>query len=491
MNVQRKIACLCGMLVFLAVAGGCVSYAFAAESSFEVSGWIPYWRGVQGIANIAPRLNTFTEVNPFMYGVTADGSLTAHSSLSKAEWGILRENSKNMNVRFVPTIMWSDADAMESVLGNADTRRTHVRAIAREVYTYDLDGIDIDYEGKYARTAPYFSQFLKELYEAIGYDKWVMCTIESRTPLDSRYSSPESTPKDIEYANDFKIIGTYCDRVRIMAYDQMRIDLKLNSANADPYIPVADIAWVEKVMRLAAEDISKDKLVIGVPTYGYEYDMFPASWDPSDFEYSKLWAFNPQYAVDLSAKIGQSITRNSAGELSLVFPASLSPEFKPLPNATRIVTWSDGEAIRKKAELAKSLGLRGIAIFKIDGGQDASVWSIAEEFKGNSRSKKAPDVVLGLAREAPESGNGSAPTIPIPTRNLSPGTVGDDVKNLQKFLNKHGFTIAASGVGSPQNETTYFGNGTYRALIKFQQANKISPATGYFGPKTRAKMQSL
>ena len=469
------------------------SFVFAAEP-FEVSGWIPYWRAVEGSVNIATRLNSFTEVNPFVYSVRTDGTLKANSPLSNSEWGILRENAKLQGVRFIPTIMWSDADAMDAVLKDPLQRTAHVQAIAREVYGYNLDGIDIDYEDKYARTGPYFSLFLKQLYEAIGYDKWIMCTIEARTPLDSRYSSPESIPKDIEYSNDFKEIGKYCDRVRIMAYDQMRIDLKLNSSNADPYIPIADPLWVEKVMRLVAEEISKDKLVIGVPTYGYEYDMFPASWDPSDFEYSKLWSFNPTYATNLSEKLGHTITRNSAGEMTLVFPASESPEFKPLPNATRVLTWSDGEAIRKKVELAKSLGIRGIAIFKIDGGQDAAVWEIAAANKGSSSSTKVPDIKLGLDTSTPDSAIEAASSpvaITVPEHNLSPGSTGEDVRNLQKLLNKHGFIVAASGVGSVGNETTYFGNATYRALTRFQQANAISPAIGLFGPRTRAKMKLL
>ncbi len=71
------------------------------------------------------------------------------------------------------------------------------------------------------------------------------------------------------------------------------------------------------------------------------------------------------------------------------------------------------------------------------------------------------------------------------TRNLRLGSVGIDVKELQKFLNRSGFTIAASGAGSPGYETTLFGPATRRALIRYQQANKITPAVGFFGSVTR------
>ncbi len=76
------------------------------------------------------------------------------------------------------------------------------------------------------------------------------------------------------------------------------------------------------------------------------------------------------------------------------------------------------------------------------------------------------------------------------SRDLSMGMTGLDVKSLQIFLNTHGFPIAASGIGSLGNETDIFGGLTKQALIKFQQANSISP-TGYFGPLTRARVTSF
>ena len=63
--------------------------------------------------------------------------------------------------------------------------------------------------------------------------------------------------------------------------------------------------------------------------------------------------------------------------------------------------------------------------------------------------------------------------------------IDPQVKLLQKYLNTHGFIISASGPGSPGNETSKFGLVTKVALIKFQKANGIMPASGYFGSLTR------
>ncbi|MBI2023869.1 peptidoglycan-binding protein [Candidatus Giovannonibacteria bacterium] len=77
------------------------------------------------------------------------------------------------------------------------------------------------------------------------------------------------------------------------------------------------------------------------------------------------------------------------------------------------------------------------------------------------------------------------------TRSLTVGSTGSDVTCLQQYLNSSGFTVAASGAGSPGNETTYFGPLTRTAVGKWQQNYGITPAAGYFGPISRAKYVSL
>ena len=42
----------------------------------------------------------------------------------------------------------------------------------------------------------------------------------------------------------------------------------------------------------------------------------------------------------------------------------------------QLVWWSDAEAIKSKVALARELGLKGVAVFKLDGGQDPNFWSV-------------------------------------------------------------------------------------------------------------------
>lgn len=360
------------MLALLLFAGG-VPRALAATprtgvvvGPLEVSGWIPYWRRATGTAEALIHLDLFTEINPFGYTVKQDGSLYDAMEIDKEPLPTLIRAAKAKKVRVIPTVMWSNGDAIESILKNPTSRAAHIKAIVDMVYSHNFDGVDIDYEGKKASTKPYFSLFLKELYAAMG-KKWVMCSIEPRTPLSSRY---DTIPSDIEYANDYVAINKYCDRVRLMAYDQGAIDLRLNEKSIGPYVPVADPQWVEKVVTLAAQTISKKKIVLGIPTYGYEYQVTALT---QGYRYKLQWAFNPRYAIDLARQFSITPQRNSAGELSFMYSPT-STQAGP----ANILWWSDGLAIRDKILLARKLGVRGVALFKIDGGADPILWNVLQ-----------------------------------------------------------------------------------------------------------------
>jgi|GEM_PF-2209088 len=95
------------------------------------------------------------------------------------------------------------------------------------------------------------------------------------------------------------------------------------------------------------------------------------------------------------------------------------------------------------------------------------------------------------------------PTLPancILSRSLSLGFSGEDVRLLQKILNKNSATqIALNGNGSAGFETTYFGPATQAAVARFQALNAaavLTPAgltvpNGYVGPLTRTALQHV
>lgn len=85
-------------------------------------------------------------------------------------------------------------------------------------------------------------------------------------------------------------------------------------------------------------------------------------------------------------------------------------------------------------------------------------------------------------------------------RDLKEGMSGEDVRELQKLLNRDADTrISGTGVGSNGQESTYFGKITKEAVIRFQNKHRndvlrpvgLSSGTGNVGLWTRLKLNQL
>ncbi|HEX5774594.1 MAG TPA: glycosyl hydrolase family 18 protein [Candidatus Paceibacterota bacterium] len=388
------------LLLLLPVFVFALGASTARAAELEYSGWIPYWAAKDGANDARRHIKTFAEVNPFTYTLRSNGTLNDAGKMDASHWKRLISTAQRRDVRVVPTIMSSDGATIDRILRDPALRQKHINEITELVEDEGYDGIDIDYESKWAETKLYFSLFLAELKVALG-DKWLSCTIEPRTPVPDRYTG---TPPAAAYifANDFPTIGSACDSVRLMTYDQQTIDQKLNPLNADaPYIPLADPRWTEKVVELAALDIPKDKLVIGVATYGREWDVTVSP--AGKFTYKHVASFNPGYVKQVERKYRVKRSTNSAGEQSVTFLprggdvsqrtlADLAPSGTPKgelvaqgakvyarlhnePVTFRFLSWSDAGALAGHVSLAERLGVRGIAVFKIDGSEDKGTWS--------------------------------------------------------------------------------------------------------------------
>jgi spore germination protein YaaH len=401
MNISTKTIAASFLAVAIAVSFVPTPAAAETAAGLEVTGWIPYWTPSAGPSDARRNIDQLDEIHPFAFSVESDGDLKDLAKLSKSAWKRLFSTARKEDVRIVPTVMWSDGAAIHAVLSDSESREDHIDEIVKMVKKGKYDGVDIDYEAKLAETKDYFSTFLEELKDELGDDLMLTCAIEARTPPDSLY---RTIPANIQYANDYARIGAACDRVQIMGYDQGRADYKLNDAKSGmPYSPNADVDWVRKVVQLTLQTIPADKLVLGVPTYGREYEV---SVMPNWFNsYRQIRSVNPEDALDTADDEDVKPSRTKAGEIAFTYapdsatkkllksyrapagtPSGMEWAARALAyaNATgnttyiRFVNWSDAEAIGQKVDLAEEFGLRGIAVFKFDGEEDEDIWEELE-----------------------------------------------------------------------------------------------------------------
>lgn len=384
-------------VLLLVVLGSLVPLS-ANAASYDVAGWIPWWNEESGVESAIENMDELDVIYPFVFEVNEDGELENKVDFDDKHWEDLFDEADDERVDVIPTIAWFDGDAIHETLSNRRKRENHIDDIVKMVKQNEFDGVNIDYEQKNSETIDYFSEFLEDLEEELG-RRDLTCTVEARMPPEARW---KDIPDKIQYANDYKEMNRHCDWIEIMAYDQQRADIELNEERRGvPYVPVADVDWVEKVLKFALKDFDEDKVMLGVPTYGRAWDITVASEWYRD--YTKVATLNHPRILELAKKYDSPIGRTEGGEAVITFfpedsvwkifnalptpegtPKGFEAAAKALLVATyadieipvRIVVWSDAKSIEDKLDLVEEYDLRGTAIFKIDGEEDEDIWDL-------------------------------------------------------------------------------------------------------------------
>lgn len=390
--MRIKIAATIALLLALAPLATPTTFAAASLSpKFYYGAWVPFWQSQPGEQDIAIHLDSMDEVSPFSYEVGAGGSLIDDLNINNGSWDGWFSAIRDLNVKIMPTIAWFDAGGIYNLLSNARSRQAEENNIAALVKAQNFDGIDIDFEGMSPATRPYYSLFMEGLAMRLHpAAKKLTCTVVPRTPPSQIYTV---VPNNIVYPESYPVLNRYCDEVRLMAYDQQTVDLALNATkgNGTLYAPVADPAWVKSVIKEALQYISPRKVMLGVPTYGYEYEV---SWTGGETTYQRVRSFGFYGAMDRADSVGIQPIRDNADELSFTFTSStyiaepsilVSTVTSAMPlelaaasssaQTTFFISFPDAQSINDKITLAKQFGLRGVMLFKADGSMDPNTWN--------------------------------------------------------------------------------------------------------------------
>ena len=119
-----------------------------------------------------------------------------------------------------------------------------------------LTGIDLDYESLKAAYRHNYMLFVEAVAERLHrHHKLLAMAVCAKDTEPGDWSGSQS--------EDYARIGAAVDRARIMTYDQHE--------EGGPAGPVADIAWVQKVMEHTLSLIPKEKVELGIPGFGYNW----------------------------------------------------------------------------------------------------------------------------------------------------------------------------------------------------------------------------
>ncbi len=107
------------------------------------------------------------------------------------------------------------------------------------------------------------------------------------------------------------------------------------------------------------------------------------------YRYDLLRSFDQEYALYVARIFGATPYRTGGGELTFTYVPTSTPAVLGVPNSANavgpvvaavepfnILTWDDAASVAQKIALAKQLGIRGVSLFKLDGGEDPALWNL-------------------------------------------------------------------------------------------------------------------
>lgn len=182
---------------------------------------------------------------------------------------LLKKNNKNLKI-----LLWvggADSPYFSEMVINHANRKIFIQSLKATLELYRLDGIDLDWEfpSQLHKERMHFSQLLHEIRRE--YQR------EHRTYLLSVAIGAPQSIIDISY--DIKEINSYADYVNVMSYDYhfYTKNTPMTGLNAPLYARHDESGLFSTlninftVNYLVSLGLDKNKIVIGLPTYGHSF----------------------------------------------------------------------------------------------------------------------------------------------------------------------------------------------------------------------------
>lgn len=151
-----------------------------------------------------------------------------------------------------PMFTNSNMSETSKMLSDYKSRENVINQIIKYIKQYNLDGINIDFEGMYETDKDNFSRFLIEIRPRLN---------EIGAVLSVDVTAPDGAP-EWSLCYDRYTIGKVADYVMFMAYDQYGV-------SATKAGTTAGHNWVEANVKkfLGQEEVKAEKIILGIPFY--------------------------------------------------------------------------------------------------------------------------------------------------------------------------------------------------------------------------------
>jgi spore germination protein len=234
-----------------------------------------------------------------------------------------------------------NAELAHKVVSDPKVKKAAISGLLQMVKGNGYKGVNIDFENINASDRVAFSSFIKDIAVTLGQKGY-----QTMVSVPAKF---EDNPSDAwSGAFDYKALGKYVNYIQVMTYDQ-------NGPWGSPG-PVAGKAWIEEVLQYSVSDIPANKVIMGVPAYGYD-------WNETK---NKGEAVGLKDIPSLIASTG-AVPKWDETSSSMYF------HYQSKDSSKHVVWYENAKSIQEKTHFTVAYNLAGISVWSM-GTEDAGFW---------------------------------------------------------------------------------------------------------------------
>ncbi len=260
----------------LALVGGAYLYRQTASNPLkklhnpELSGWIAWWNESNAYKTLESRKQFFHTVSPYWFDVNKSFTLQNVSSTTDRET-LIKKFAKE-NIEIIPLVNTGLSLHTLSPVFQKKQSGPLIQQILLELTAYNAKAVDIDFEEVAAEDKQQYVSFLTDLKQQLtSHNIKLVVSVLAQTG-DSATDGEGTAGVDLEQ------IGKLADQVNVLAYD-----LHGDGTEAGP---ITTLPWLKAVIMYTKSLIPKEKIVIGLPMYGYVWQLQNTS--PGAYPYDEF-----------------------------------------------------------------------------------------------------------------------------------------------------------------------------------------------------------
>lgn len=306
------------------------------DRSIDVNGYAFPGTPADVLNNAFPSL-TFMAM--FNYSVLADGSLVDIDDTAAVNAALARNVSPLMVITNLGTEANSsfNSDLAAAILRDEDVQNVLLDNVISIMEEKGYRGLDIDFEYVYPSDRENYNAFLEKAagrLHPLGYSH-------------STAVAPKTSAEQIGLlyeAHDYPVHGQFADHVVIMTYEW--------GYRAGPPMAVSPLDAMERVLKYAVSVIPSQKILMGMPNYGYDWTLPYAQGN---------------LATVLTLKEALNLALRHNAEIKFDEP-SQTPYFNYRDNRQKLhVVWfDDPRSIQAKLTLIDKYNLGGVSYWNIN-----------------------------------------------------------------------------------------------------------------------------